>query len=145
MQVGQVCSREVYCVGREEPLARAAHELLHRHVGALVVTQGEGKAIVPVGMVTDRDIVCGQVARRSDLFCLIVADVMTPEPLLVSETQDLAEAVQRMQERGVRRAPVVAESGNLVGIVSLDDLLPVVARNLSSLATLLDRQPAQER
>ncbi len=48
--------------------------------------------------------------------------------------------MERLRERGVRRAPVVAASGDLIGIVSTDDLLGIIAEQLGSLARLLDRQ-----
>jgi CBS domain-containing protein len=145
MNVGEVCSRETYCIGPNEPLAEAARALLQRHVGALVVIGHRNESIVPVGIVTDRDIVCGQLARKADLFCLSVADVMTPDPLVLAETLDLSEAIRRLQCRSVRRAPVVNASGELIGIVSIDDLLPVMAHDLSGLASLLERQSLNER
>lgn len=56
----------------------------------------------------------------------------------------LASAVQDMTNRGVRRAPVVDQGGNLVGIVTIDGLLTPMARNLTALAGLITAQPAHE-
>jgi len=144
MIVGDVCSREVYVVRRGEPLAEAVREMRNRHVGAVVVADPAGELLRPVGILTDRDVICGQIARQADLFCLAVDDVMTPDPLTVSESAEVAEAVESLCKRGVRRAPVVAETGDLVGIVTLDDLLPVVADELSSLAQLMGNQAKRE-
>jgi len=144
MIVGDVCSREVYVVRRGEPLAEAVREMRNRHVGAVVVADPAGELLRPVGILTDRDVICGQIARQADLFCLAVDDVMTPDPLTVSESAEVAEAVASLCKRGVRRAPVVAETGDLVGIVTLDDLLPVVADELSSLAQLMGNQAKRE-
>jgi CBS domain-containing protein len=140
MIVGEVCSREVYFVRRDEPLAEAVREMRDRNVGAVVVATPAGEQLRPVGIVTDRDVVYGQIARQADLFCLAVGDVMTPDPLTVPESADIADAVESLSRRGVRRAPVVAADGTLVGIVTLDDLLPVVADELSSLAHLIGDQ-----
>jgi len=144
MEVGDLCSREVYLVKRDEPLAVAVREMRRRHIGALVVVEPHGESMTPVGILTDRDIVCGQLARQKDLFCLNVGDVMTPQPMTVEETSGMAEAIGRLSARGVRRAPVVNQSGELVGLISFDDLLPAVAAQLSALAQLIGTQARQE-
>jgi CBS domain-containing protein len=115
-----------------------------RHVGAVVVVEQHGKLLLPVGIVTDRDVLRGQAMHRADLFTLTVQDVMTTDPLTLGESSGLAEGISRMKTRGVRRAPVVAETGDLVGIVSLDDLLPAVAEELGELAKLIGRQAHAE-
>jgi CBS domain-containing protein len=140
MIVGEVCSREVYFVRREEPLAEAVREMKNRNVGAVVVADWAGEQLRPVGIMTDRDVVYGQIARQADLFCLAVSDVMTPDPLTIAESADIGDAVESLSNRGVRRAPVVNANGTLVGIVTLDDLLPVIADELSSLAKLIGNQ-----
>jgi CBS domain-containing protein len=144
MIVGDICSREVYVVKRDEPLAEAAREMRSGHVGAVVVAEPIGELLLPIGFVTDRDIVCGQIDRRADLFCLSVGDVMTPDPIAVSEAAEVAEAVESLSECSVRRAPVIDETGHLVGIVTLDDLLPAVAEELGALAKLIGSQAKRE-
>ena len=110
----------------------------------MVVVEVREAHLVPVGIVTDRDVLCRQLARRADLFTLTVSDVMTLQPLTVLEPSTLAEAIQKMRARNVRRAPVVSKTGALVGLVSLDDLLPAVALQLSDLATLMGSQARWE-
>lgn len=145
MQIGEVCSREVYIVRPEDPLVDAAREMNKRHIGAVVVVESQGDLVRPVGIVTDRDVVRGQLARSADLYCLTVGDVMTKTPLTVEENCGIAEAIERMSARNVRRAPIVSNSGDLVGIVTFDDLLSVVAEDLSTLAKLLGTQARLER
>ncbi len=145
MQVGDICSREVYIVRPEEPLAEAVREMDKRHVGAVVVVESQADLVRPIGIVTDRDVVRGQLVRSADMFCLSVGDVMTKAPLTVEENCGVGEAIERMSARNVRRAPVVSSTGDLVGIVTLDDLLPVVAENLSMLAQLLGTQARREQ
>jgi CBS domain-containing protein len=144
MRAGELCIREVYLARREDPLAAAATEMRRRHIGALVVVEASGKAVRPIGILTDRDIVCGQLARSADLFCLNVGDVMTADPTTVDEDDELTETIKRLAAASVRRAPVVNSSGDLVGILSLDDLLPAVAQELSALAVLIGTQSRLE-
>jgi predicted transcriptional regulator len=95
-------------------------------------------------MLTDRDIVRGQLRLSADLHCLKVGDVMTANPLVIEENTDLAEAITALNTRKVRRAPVVDDNGRLTGIVTLDDLLPAVASELGSLAALISMQASSE-
>lgn len=145
MQIGEVCSREVYVVRPGDPLVDAAREMEDHHIGSIVVVEANDGLLRPVGIVTDRDIVRGQLQRGADLFRLRVADVMTRTPLTLEESCGVAEGLERLSGRRVRRAPVVSSSGDLVGIVSFDDLLPVVAEDLSALAKLVGTQADRER
>lgn len=144
MNIGEMCSREVYIFKALEPLANAVAEMMKRHVGAIVVVEAEPDRMRPIGIVTDRDIVRGQVSLKKDLSALKIQDVMTGDPLTVAETCGVGEAIERMRARRVRRAPVINDRGDLVGIVSLDDLLPVVADELGALARLVGTQAGRE-
>lgn len=119
--------------------------MLAGHVGSLIVVDGGGKGGRPIGILTDRDIVRGQLRLGADLFCLAVGDVMTADPLTIPATTGLTEAIVAMRARVVRRAPVVDGFGNLLGIITLDDLLPAVARELEELAVLIGSQARHER
>jgi CBS domain-containing protein len=144
MIIGDICTREVYVVRRDEPLAEAVKEMRNRHVGAVVVAEPAGDVLRAVGIVTDRDVVRGQIDRRADLFCLSVGDVMTSNPLIIPESAEVTDAIDMLSRRGVRRAPVAAENGDLVGIVTLDDLLPAIAEDLAQLARLIGYQATRE-
>jgi CBS domain-containing protein len=96
--------------------------------------------VVPVGILTDRDIVGVLPEKAEVLETASVAECMTEHPLTLLEDESIVDAMARLRQRGVRRAPVVAASGELVGIVSTDDLLGIVAEQLSSLARLVERQ-----
>jgi len=145
MNVGQICSREVYVVRATEPLVQAAQEMQKRHVGAMVVVESRGDAVRPTAIVTDRDIVRGQLTHGLDLHRLKVRDVMSRDLLTLPEQASVSEAIERMTARSVRRAPIVNEAGDLVGIVSFDDLLPVAVADVQALAKLVDRQAQQGR
>ena len=145
MNIGEVCSREVYIVRAAEPLADAVTEMHKRHVGALVVVAEEPGLVRPIGIVTDRDAIRSQVLKGKGLSRLSVADAMTPQPLSLLESCGVPEAIGEMSTRGVRRAPVVNESGDLVGIVSFDDLLPVVSEQLDALAKLIGDRARHEK
>lgn len=128
----------------DEPLADAARTMSREHIGALVIVDRDDPSHRPVGILTDRDIVRGQLRRSADLYCLTVADVMTPDPLVLSADLEAADAIEALNTRAVRRAPVVGPSDASLGIVTIDDLLPAVAQDLEALASLMATQPHRE-
>jgi CBS-domain-containing membrane protein len=144
MTIGNLCSRTVCLCAPGDALAAAAWRMMQGHVGALVVVDPGSENARPLGIVTDRDIVCRQLDSGGDLFCLSVEDVMTRHVLVLQEAWGVEEAIAQLSEWGVRRAPVVDATGNLVGILSLDDLLPALVTELASLAQLLSTQSRNE-
>jgi CBS domain-containing protein len=144
MRAGELCSREVYLARPGDALVDAVREMRRRHVGSIVVVEPAGKNLKPIGVVTDRDIVCGQLARGADLYCLTVGDVMSTDLTTVGENDDVAQVIKQLATAGVRRAPVVNPTGELVGIVSFDDVLPLVSAELAGLARLIGIQSHAE-
>ena len=144
MKVGEMCSRGVVSVFESASLRDVAALMKERHVGAIVVIAKFPTTPQPAGIITDRDIVRAQLTHVADLSRLSVADVMTRSPLTLHSDQELEDAIETMRARGVRRAPVVNARGDLVGFLSTDDLIAEVARQVSTLARLLERQPAAE-
>lgn len=145
MRVGEFCSREVVVVGKEETILEAARLMRRHHVGdLLVVEEGEGERF-PVGILTDRDIVVELVAAEIALDAVSIGDVMSFELLTAGEDEDLFETIRRMQEKGVRRLPVVDGRGALSGILTMDDLLEIVSEQLAGLVRLITREQQKER
>ena len=145
MNVGEMYSRGLVSVTANAPLSEAARLMRDRRVGAVVVVSTPSDRPVAVGIITDRDIVSAQLDSAADLSSLRSADVMTPDPLILCESDAVGDAIERMRERGVRRAPVVTIHGALIGLVSTDDLISQVARELGALARLMERQLATDQ
>jgi CBS domain-containing protein len=118
--------------------------MCEQHVGALVVTDRDDPGQHPVGILTDRDIVRGQLRLGADLYCLTVNDVMTSDPLVLPADMEVTEAIEALAARAVRRAPVVGPAGTPPGMVTLDDLLPALAHELETLAALVGTQARHE-
>ena len=144
MRIGDLCSRDVHHVTAEAPLLDAVRDMHRHHVGAVIVVDRAGASARPIGIVTDRDVMRAEITQRADVFTLTVGDVMSVDLLTLSESSELADGIERMRRRGVRRAPVLDPAGVMLGIVTLDDLLPAVAGQLDALARLLGRQARHE-
>ena len=136
MQISELCRDSVTVVRRDSPVLEAAKLMRRYHIGAVVVVDVSKGAQIPVGILTDRDIVVGVVAMDLDPRDLTAGDIMTESLVMLRETCDVFDAISMMRKGGVRRVPVVDAEGALTGIVSLDDLLPVVAQELADLARL---------
>ncbi len=145
MKVGEICSREVIVMDRRESLAEAVRLMRENHVGDVVITEGRAGVTVPVGILTDRDVLIAVVAQNVSIDSLAVSDVMSSDLLTAAEDESEADALANMRGKGVRRAPVVDVAGALVGIVSIDDLLEVLAEQLSNIAALIGREQQRER
>jgi len=144
MNVGALCNRALVTVGPGTSLSEAARLMCAQHVGAVVVTESPLDQPVAVGIITDRDITRAQLDRGSELSRMSSAEAMTRDPLVLCEDAGVEEALARMRARGVRRAPVATVHGMLVGVISTDDLIGELARELSALARLLHLQPLRE-
>lgn len=145
MSIGEICNRDVIVVDRDESIIEAARLMRQQHVGdVVVVTEKEGVP-VPVGILTDRDIVVELLARNVDLDAVSVGDAMSYDLLTLGERDSLFDAIKRMRARGVRRAPVVDNGGALVGILAVDDLIELLMEQVSDLVALMSREQQVER
>ena len=144
MNAGEICNREVVIAYREMGLTEAARLMREHHVGSLVVVVDRAKERVPVGILTDRDLVVAVVAKELDARKLKVGDVMSAGVFVVREQDGLAEVLRAMREHGVRRVPVVTPNGALAGILTLDDLLELVAEELGDFVRTVGQERVRE-
>jgi CBS domain-containing protein len=136
MNVGTICQREVVTIGERDGLSDAARLMREKHIGYLVVVNAGAAAAdtQPVGVLTDRDVVVAVVARGIDPATLTVGDVMSAQPVVVSEEAPIGAALEQMRRIGVRRLPVVGHRGELTGILSLDDVIDTLTAELQNVA-----------
>lgn len=145
MPVGELCNREVVITDKATVVTEAAQLMRTYHVGDLVVVEERDGRRFPVGIVTDRDIVVEVVAAGVNPEALKVGDIMGAQVATVRENDGLFEAMRAMRDQGVRRMPVVDAAGALVGILTLDDLLELLAEELGELAKLVTREWQREK
>jgi len=146
MRVSEICTRGVEHATRHISVVEAAKHMRRDHVGDIVVVESIEGRRVPIGIVTDRDIVIAALATdAANIQELEVGDIMTVDPITVSEDDDVKDALRRMQRGGVRRVPVVDANGSLAGILSMDDVLVVLSEELARLSQLAAHQARAER
>jgi CBS domain-containing protein len=144
MMIAEFCIRDVVCSSRDASVADAAALMRHRHVGNVIVIDQLDDKRVPVGIVTDRDIVVEVVAAGLDPKLIKLGDLVLGPLTTIEEDASYAETVRRLSVKGVRRMPVVDAAGCLVGIITLDDMLRQLAAPLAALSELPGRSRRYE-
>ena len=144
MPIGEFCNREVVFATRETSIPEAAQLMRKFHVGDLVVVDEIDGKRVPVGIVTDRDIVVEIVSQSLDFNAFSVGDIMSPQLISVQEKEGVFETIRLMRAKGIRRIPVVNQEGGLEGIVSADDILDLLAEEMTELARVVPREQERE-
>jgi CBS domain-containing protein len=145
MKTGEICTREVVVCRRPDSLTAAAQLMREHHVGDVIVVEDRQGGVTPVGVLTDRDIVIGPVAQSpADIARLLVEDVMTSDITTVREDESVIGAVEKMAAQGIRRIPVVDGDDRLVGVLAFDDVVDLMAGQLTLLARVVARGNRRE-
>jgi predicted transcriptional regulator len=144
MPIGEICSREVVCAKRDATVKTAARLMREQHVGSIVVVEEPEDKRIPTGIVTDRDIVVAVVALGLDPEVIQIGDIMGANLVSVKEDWGIAEVVELFQLKGVRRLVVTDSDGYLVGIVAADDVLSLLAEEMSALASMVGGERKRE-
>jgi CBS domain-containing protein len=118
MTVGKICNRDVVFIHQEASVPEVARLMREYHVGDIVVVSEKTGKRVPVGIVTDRDIVLEVIAEGVNVM---------------------------MRAKGIRRLPVINDDNELSGILSVDDLIELLSEQTSDLAKLIAREQKHEK
>jgi CBS domain-containing protein len=142
--IGEICTRDPVVAVPDTTVAEAAKLMRQHHVGSVVVVSGDSGMRVPLGVVTDRDMVVEVTATGLEPNTITVGDIMRREIITVRADEGVLEAMQIMRSNAVRRLPVVTSEGKLLGVVAFDDLLDLVAEELTLLNKIAPREQARE-
>jgi CBS domain-containing protein len=144
MSAGEYCNRDVVVVSKTEPVSEAITLMRKHHVGDVIVTEETASGLIPVGILTDRDIVLEIMAEDVDPGSVSIGDVMSFELTTVTEDTKLIDTIKLMRDKGVRRIPVVNQQGVLQGLLSVDDFLELLAEQLTDIVNLIGKEQSRE-
>jgi len=133
MTLMECCQVPVVSVPPETPVFDVAAIMAEQNVGSVVVVEKKK----PVGIVTDRDITVRVTAQGLDPKQIPVRAVMTADLLVLPGTTGLYEALEAIRKKEVRRVPVVDESGALTGIITVDDIIRLLAAEMEGIAAVI--------
>src|SRR5512139_907234 len=131
MRVDTIMSRQIASCAPHDSLERAAQLMWEHDCGCLPVCQGDG-TVGLVGIITDRDICMSAMFQGKPLKELRVDTAMAHSVQTCRPEESLADAERKMQEARVRRLPVTAEDGTLLGLISMADLAREATRQARS-------------
>ncbi|MFZ4537955.1 CBS domain-containing protein [Propionivibrio sp.] len=144
MSIGEICNREVIVAEANCSILEASRLMRQHHVGALVIVDSDDGVNRPVGVITDRDLVVEVMAAHLDPEIVLVGEAVIEPLYSLRETEGVFETMHLMREHGVRRLPVVDENGGLQGIVTIDDLISILAEEMNELSRLIVHEQMTE-
>lgn len=145
MLLKDVCTLNVVCCGAQTSVLEAARLMRQKHVGDLVVVDDPRDEGVPLGIVTDRDLVVEVLGNGLDPATTKVGSLMRTPVVIAHESEDTSQVIERMRVHGVRRVPVVANEGEAVGMITLDDLLRLFVADASALLVIMTKGRSNEQ
>ena len=147
MLLSSFCMLDVARCSPRTTVLEAAHLMRRHHTGDLVVVDDDGgdERLTPLGVITDRDIVVEVLAKGADPATTLVSQVMRTPVVIANAREDSSQVLERMRVHGVRRIPVVADEGWLVGIVTVDDMLKRLAADAHMLTEIVSKEQNQEQ
>lgn len=145
MNLMSIANRTVVVAVPDTSVQTAAQLMREHHVGALVIMSSDSDDALPIGMLTDRDLVVEVLAQEVDPDLVTVGDI-TMDRLVTAQMEDgIFEAVALMSQEGVRRLVVVDDEGAMQGVVSMDDVLLSLAQAMTMLAKTVPTEIHAER
>lgn len=144
MPISECCNMSVVCCEADATIPQVAELMRRHHVGDVVVIESKDGNRIPLGIVTDRDIVVEMIAMQLDIDVFTAGDIMTEPVVSVRENAGIIETLRLMRAHKIRRVPVVNQAGSLFGIVSADDLINLLAMEFSMMTGVIVEQPIQE-
>jgi len=145
MMIKDIFTPNVACCGPQTSALEAARMMRHGHVGDLVVVDDPREEGVPLGIITDRDLVVEVLSNGLDPAKTTVGSLVRKPVVIAYDTEDTSQLLERMRAHGVRRMPVVANEGEVVGIVTLDDLLRLFVGDAGALLDIMTKARANEQ
>ena len=144
MLIKDICVGNVVVSDLQTSALQAASLMRHRHVGDVVVVDNPVSEGVPLGVVTDRDLVVEVLGNGLDPAKTTLGSLMRTPVVIARESEDTATVIERMRAHGVRRVPVVAGEGEVVGIVTLNDLLKAAIADAGALLEVMTKGQLNE-
>jgi CBS domain-containing protein len=136
MTVYDCCQRNVVSVTPDTTVTFVTRLMKEKNIGCVVITEKDR----PVGIVTDRDIVIRHAGSAEDTDRLSIESYMTRDVITVRGNAGIFEVIQQMKAAGVRRMPVIDEKGKLIALLTIDDIIRLLAREMADIARIIGKE-----
>jgi CBS domain-containing protein len=148
MFVSDIGLKPVVTVSKDATIEEVAHTMREHHVGCVVVTKEDqhlSDKLIPIGVITDRDVVIQTTGQGANPEKLCAEDLMAVELFTVQKDAGLGEVIRMMNNKVIRRIPVVDEKNHLVGIITSDDVFAYLAAAINAVAKVSHAQRVWEK
>jgi CBS domain-containing protein len=136
MTIYTVCQTNVLSVSPHTTISFVSNLMKEKNIGCVIITEDHK----PVGIVTDRDLALRVSLTAEEKETAHVSTIMTPEVITIRKDTGIFDAVQVMKSSRVRRLPVVDMGGRLVGLITVDDIIRLLARELGEIARVIGNE-----
>jgi len=140
MRVGEICNHHAVIIGKSDSVHVAAELMRDQHVNYIIVVESNGGSNIPVGSLSDRDIVVKLSARNVDLDTVTVSEVMNTPPIVAEARDSVMATLKRMRYKGIRHIPVVDTNKALIGILSIDNILESLTEQLNDIGYIITQE-----
>lgn len=136
MSLSEFTRKPVITISPEATIHKAALLMKEKNLGCIVVVDKN----FPIGILTDRDITIKAVADSKDLRTTAVQEIMTKNPVVLRQDLGVFEALEQVKDKGMRRFPIVDSGGRLTGIVTVDDLICMLGKELYDISLIIEKE-----
>jgi CBS domain-containing protein len=129
--ISNFMTRKVFTATVDQTIQSVCKNMYENNVGCLIVVKRELRGLVPVGIITERDIV--KIIGSSEVFIgqAPIREFMTYPLITGNPSTTISRAIEIMETNKIRRLPVLEndkEGDKLVGIISVKDILRVIEK-----------------
>lgn len=128
---------DVVTADPDTTVADLASRMADETVGSIVITDDDDR---PIGIVTDRNLTIEVLAEGQDPSSVVAEDVMTDDPVTADSDAEIFDVLTDMVDAEIRRIPAVDEDGAVTGIVTFDDFIVLLARELDKPAAIVEAE-----
>lgn len=128
----EIMTTKVCKANADENVQEVAKKMVSFGVGSAVIMRDDK----PIGIVTEKDLIAKIVAKNRTPASVKVSEVMSSPLITIKPTTSVREAANLMMKKGIRRLPIVNSSGNLIGIITDNDILEI-SLDLGEFASLV--------
>jgi len=136
MTIRDLVRTDIVTASSDQSAGNLATLMSEENVGSVVIVEERR----PVGIVTDRDLTVKVLEERADPREVTASDVMTPGPVTAGMDDGVFDVIRAMRDAPARRMPVVSEDGTIAGIITLDDLLVLLADEFQGLGEVVEAE-----
>jgi CBS domain-containing protein len=136
MTVYTICQTNVVSVKPDATVQFVAELMRDKNIGCVVVTENHK----PIGIITDRDIALRATSLCGEPDMAFIESIMTRDIRTIRKDTGIFDAIQEMKSTGVRRMPIVDSSGRLIGLLTVDDLIRLLAREMADIARIIGKE-----